>query len=73
MDQEIKHLQRLRPSKRAICTAIGFAATLIVGWSAGYDMLERGVAQAVILIEALLIAVLVWTCPIWPKEQRNGQ
>jgi hypothetical protein len=73
MDQEIKQVQRRLPLKRAICTAISFASTMIVGWYAGYDMLERGWPQATFLIEAFGVAVIVWMCPIWPKEQRNGQ
>ena len=72
MNREFKQLQRLRPSKRAICTAIGFAAALIVGWYAGYDLTQRGLEQAYILINAFGMAVIVWMCPIWPKEQRNG-
>ncbi|USX25799.1 hypothetical protein NHH73_25015 [Oxalobacteraceae bacterium OTU3CINTB1] len=73
MNREFKHLQQLRPSKRANCTATAFVIPLIIGWYAGYDMLERGMSQAFCLLYSVGLAVLTWTCPIWPKEPRNGQ
>lgn len=72
MNREFKHLQRRPLSKRAIGTAILFVIPLIIGWYAGYDMLERGWPQAFCLIYSFALAVPTWTCPIWPKEQRNG-
>lgn len=73
MDQEIKQVQRRQPSRRVIGSAIAFAIPLLLGWYAGYDMLERGFEQACCMTYAFGLAVITWTCPIWPKEQCNGQ
>ena len=72
MNREFKHLQRRPLSNRVIGTAIAFVIPLIIGWYAGYDMLERGWPQAFCLIYSFGLAVITWACPIWPKEQRNG-
>lgn len=73
MDQKFKRLQRLRPSRRAGVTMIAFAIPLVLGWYAGLDMLTRGGEQAWFLYYAFVLAAITWTCPIWPKEQRDGQ
>lgn len=75
MKQKLKSLQRLRLrlSRRAIATAIAFCIPIVIGWYSGYDMLARGEPQGLIAVYAVALAVVTWTCPIWPKEQSNGQ
>lgn len=72
MNREFKRLQRLRPSRRTGVTMIAFAIPLVLGWYAGVDMLARGPDQAWYAYHATALATIVWTCPIWPKEARNG-
>lgn len=72
MKQKLKRALQRAPAKRCICTMIAFAVSMLVGWYAGVDLLQRGPGQAFVLIEASLVSTLVWMCPIWPKEQRNG-
>lgn len=66
------NLHRLRPARRVVGTVIAFCIPIVIGWYAGYDMLERGLEQAGFLYYAFAVALLTWLCPIWPKEQRNG-
>lgn len=72
MKQQMKIQQRLRPARRVVSTAIGFCVPIVIGWYAGYDMLERGWEQAGFLYYAFAVALITGLCPIWPKEQRHG-
>lgn len=71
MKQQLKNLQRLRPSRRVVVTAIAFCIPIAIGWYAGYDMTERGTVQALGLTTSCWLAGVtqIWQ---WSKEQRNG-
>lgn len=71
MKQKLKNLRRLRPSCRAVVTVIAFCLPFVIGWYAGYDMLERGSVQALGLAASCWLAGVTQIWP-WSKEQRNG-
>jgi hypothetical protein len=71
LKQKLKQAILRAPAKRWTCTLIALAVSMLVGWYAGVDLLQRGPAQAFVLIESILVTALVWMCPIWPKREHH--